>query len=546
MANDIKLQRDRFMGFSFAAADLLIELDEQGSILFCMGASQNLLGMPVQKVIKQPLNNFVINADKIMLNFLFDNIKVGDRRGPIKIHTLKNGIKVPVQISIFKMPSDSGKINVVMNNLDPFAMGLNDPTRDDETGLLTKDAFFTMAEATINGAQNTGTDISLTMINMPDKDELDKRMGDKNAKEFKNKAASFLRAVSIGDSAASLNNNSFGLIHEDTMDSDKITEEIRNISKEYDEDGTSVQIGASTIEIDENVDPGDMSRALAYTINQYVSDTQFSNGRGASFEKQVNSQITNTVEQIRWFKNIIKNKKISYVAQEIVNIKTNEVHHHELLMRFEENVSPFQRLVFAEKVGIIHELDLIVLEQAVNWINETPKHLHFSLAVNISGASIARADFCFKMLKLIIEKLRYPKRLLIEITESAEIESLKKTNDFFKNIRAKGVKLCIDDFGAGAASLNYLRMLDVDIVKIDGSYIRESMKYGREDKILKAMINLCKSMNMEIVAEQIETKEQAKYLTELGVDYGQGYLYHKPDSVNTIINNLDKQAKKSA
>ncbi|PCI87150.1 MAG: hypothetical protein COB24_07005 [Hyphomicrobiales bacterium] len=546
MANEIKLQRDRFMGFSFAAADLLIELDEQGSILFCMGASHNLLGMPVQEVIKQPLNNFVINADKVMLNFLFDNIKVGDRRGPIKIHTLKNGIKVPVQISIFKMPSDTGKINVVMNNLDPFAMGLNDPMRDDETGLLTKDAFFTMAEATISGAQNTGIDISLTMISMPDKDELDKRMGNKNAEEFKNKAASFLRAVSVGDSAASLNSNSFGVIHEDTIDSDKITQEIRNISKEYDEDGTSVQIGASTIEIDENVDPGDMSRALAYTINQYVSDTQFSNGRGASFEKQVNSQISNTVEQIKWFKNIIKNKKISYVAQEIVNIKTNEVHHHELLMRFEENVSPFQRLVFAEKVGIIHELDLIVLEQAVNWINETPKHPCFSLAVNISGASIARADFCFKMLKLIIEKLHHPKRLLIEITESAEIESLKKTNDFFKNIRAKGVKLCIDDFGAGAASLNYLRMLDVDIVKIDGSYIRESMKYGREDKILKAMINLCKSMNMEIVAEQIETKEQAKYLTELGVDYGQGYLYHKPDSVNTIINNLNKQIKKSA
>ncbi|MGL1919657.1 MAG: EAL domain-containing protein [Hyphomicrobiales bacterium] len=546
MDSEIKLQRDRFMGFSFAAADLLIELDEQGCIQFAMGASQNLLGMPVQKVIKKPLNQFVVKADKTMLTFLFDSIKVGERRGPIKIQTLKNDIPTPVQISIFKMPNDAGKINVVLNNLDPLSLGINDPSRDDDTGLLTKEAFFTMAEATIGNAQNSQTDISLTMINMPDEDELDERMGSKNAAEFKTKAASFLRAVSIGDTATVLNKNSFSIIHEDGVETEKITEEIKNISKEYDEDGTSVQIGSSSIEIDKNVDPGDMSRALAYTINQYVSDTQYSDGRGASFEKQVNSQITNTIEQIKWFKNIIKKNQIGYVAQEIVSIKSREVHHHELLMRFEQNVSPFQRLVFAEKVGIIHELDLIMLTKAIEWINQTPDHPEFSLAVNVSGASIARADFCFKMLKLVSEKLRYPKRLLIEITESAEIESLKKTNEFFKNIRAKGIKLCIDDFGAGAASLNYLRMLDVDIVKIDGTYIRESMKYGREDKILKAMVNLCKSMNMEIVAEQIETKEQAQYLTELGVDYGQGYLYHKPSPVKGIIESLGKDLKKTA
>lgn len=534
------------MGFSFAAADLLIELDEQGCIQFAMGASQNLLGMPVQKVIQKPLNQFVANADKTMLTFLFDSIKVGERRGPIKIHTLKNDNYIPVQISIFKMPNDAGKINVVLNNLDPLSLGINDPNRDNDTGLLTKDAFFTMAESTISSAANAGTNISLTMINMPDEDELEERMGAENATEFKNKAASFLRAVSVGDSAASLDNNSFSVIHEEGIETETIKQEIRNISKEYDEDGTSVQIGSSTIEIDTNVDPGDMSRALAYTINQYVSDTQYSDGRGASFEKQVNSQITNTIEQIKWFKNVIKKNKFGYVAQEIVCIKSGVVHHHELLLRFEQNVSPFQRLVFAEKVGIIHELDLIILTQAIDWINETPNNPEFSLAVNVSGASIARADFCFKMLKLISEKLRYPKRLLIEITESAEIESLKKTNDFFKNIRAKGVKLCIDDFGAGAASLNYLRMLDVDIVKIDGSYIRESMKYGREDKILKAMVNLCKSMNMEIVAEQIETKEQAQYLTELGVDFGQGYLYHRPSPIAGILENLGKKDKKTA
>lgn len=545
MSNEIKQQRDRFMGFSFAAADLLIELDEQCCITFCMGASQNLFGATAEQLLKQPFNRFVSNADKTVLTFLFDSLKEGQRKGPLKIHVLKNDIKTPVQVSIFKMPGGDNTINLAINDLDPLALNMNDPNRDNETGLLTKDAFFNTTEATISNAKNLGNQINMTLIDMPNQEDLEFQMGEENAEEFKNKAASFLRAVSVGDSAAKITNDKFSIIHPNGLESDHISQEIENISKEFN-DGTQINIGSNTLEIDTEVNATDMASALAYTINQYVSDNNNGIGKSASFEKQVNSQITTTIDQIKWFKNVIKKNQIGYVAQEIVSIKQQKIHHYELLVRFEKDVSPFQRLVFAEKVGIIHELDLVILGQAIKWINKTPNHPNFSLAVNISGASVARADFCFKMLKLITEELHFPKRLLIEITESAEIESLRKVNEFFKNIRAKGIKLCIDDFGAGAASLNYLRLLDVDIVKIDGAYIRESMKSGREDKILKAMVQLCKSMKMEVVAEQIETPEQAKYLNELGVDFGQGYLYHRPSPVKGIMDNLGKDKSKTA
>lgn len=549
MESEIKLQRDRFMGFSFAAADLLIELDGQGRIQFCMGASQNLFGLPVDKLFHQQLDQLVSETDKATLGFLLDNINVGERRGPIKIHTLKNNHELAVQISIFKMPNESGNIHVVINNLDPLSLGLNDPNRDDKTNLLTKNAFFVIAAATISNAKNNDEDINLTLIDMPSELELDEQMGPENAIEFKSKTASLLRALSVNDTAANLDDNNYSVIHKHGLKRDQITREIENISKKYNESGQSTQIGASSIEIDTDVDADEMSRALAYTINQYVSNRQFSVGSSGTsipgFEKQVTSQVSNTVNQIKWFKNAIRKNKIAYVAQEIVDIKSRRVHHYELLLRFEPDISPFQKLQFAEKVGIIHELDIVTLENAIKWLNDTAGLANFSLAVNISGASIARADFCFKMLKLINSELHNPKRLLIEITESWEIDSFKKVNDFFKSMRAKGVNICIDDFGAGAASLSYLRHLDVDIVKIDGSYIRECMKYGREDKILKAMINLCKSMNLKLIAEQIETPEQAKYLLDLGVKYGQGYLFHKPMPVKSVIEILKKPPQKS-
>ncbi|MBM3510694.1 MAG: EAL domain-containing protein [Alphaproteobacteria bacterium] len=117
---------------------------------------------------------------------------------------------------------------------------------------------------------------------------------------------------------------------------------------------------------------------------------------------------------------------------------------------------------------------------------------------------------------------------MFEVTESAEIINLEQTNKLIRELRDKGHHVCLDDFGAGAAAFQYLRALDIDFVKIDGSYVREALSKPNGKSFLKAMASLCADIGIDTIAEMVEDEPVAKFLIEACVKYGQGYLFGKP------------------
>ena len=117
--------------------------------------------------------------------------------------------------------------------------------------------------------------------------------------------------------------------------------------------------------------------------------------------------------------------------------------------------------------------------------------------------------------------------MLLEITETRLIDDLDRANQLIGKLRAAGHVVCLDDFGAGAASLDYLRKLDVDFVKIDGRYI-QTMEAGSKDAtIVKHVVQMCAELGMQTIAEMIETQETADLVKSLGVNLGQGWVYAK-------------------
>ncbi len=150
------------------------------------------------------------------------------------------------------------------------------------------------------------------------------------------------------------------------------------------------------------------------------------------------------------------------------------------------------------------------------------------VAVNLSGRSLENPAFVSVMLELLA---RYPNlrhRLMIEVTESSRIKNLERVGKVIQSFRSAGHRVCIDDFGAGSAALQYLRFLNVDVIKIDGLYVREIATNPNDRTLVKAIQFLCNELKCESVAEMIEEAAQAKLLRELGVKFGQGYLYGKP------------------
>ena len=164
----------------------------------------------------------------------------------------------------------------------------------------------------------------------------------------------------------------------------------------------------------------------------------------------------------------------------------------------------------------------------VEWQARSPLNNFLTMSVNLSGKHFAQPDLVEQIRKILVETRVNPACLKLEITESAIMENAENTITMLKNIRALGIKLSIDDFGTGYSSLSYLHRFPIDTLKVDRSFV-SSMEDGSENgEIVRTIIALAKTLNLDVVAEGIETIHQLHQLRILGCDHGQGYLFSRP------------------
>jgi len=223
------------------------------------------------------------------------------------------------------------------------------------------------------------------------------------------------------------------------------------------------------------------------------------------------------------------------VFQPIVNLYSGEVSHYEVLIRMRgddnEVISPLEFVPVAERMGLIHSIDLWVLENAIEFLAKLPvDKANISLSINLS--SVAFQDT--SLLPTIKEKLELTwvdaRRITFEITETAAVENFEKTRDMITKIRALGCKFALDDFGAGFCSFNYLKTFTVDYVKIDAQFIRNLTNNPTDQILVKSMTDLVANLGKKTIAEYVDTPEAIEKLREIGVNFGQGYIFGKPET----------------
>ena len=227
----------------------------------------------------------------------------------------------------------------------------------------------------------------------------------------------------------------------------------------------------------------------------------------------------------------IQERRFRLLFQPIVTLADRQVRHFEALLRptpapglAVRGVQEF--VLFAEAAGLSEELDWAVLDAAAE-ASEAARGT--PVAVNVSGLSMQSSAFRDRMLDRLARATKAGANLLIELTETADIEDLNSAVASMAGLRAAGVPVCLDDFGSGAAAFRYLREFRVDYVKLDGSYVRGALTNAREHGFLLTMVELANFMGAKTVAETIETEEQARLMREIGVEFGQGYLFGRPE-----------------
>lgn len=250
----------------------------------------------------------------------------------------------------------------------------------------------------------------------------------------------------------------------------------------------------------------------------------------ATLAESVGDAVGEALETVRAFQDTVARRAFGVVFQPIVDIHRGAVHHFEALCRFDGSAaSPFKAISFAEQAGLVHEFDLAMASMVVDRMRaarEAGDDLR--VAVNVSGYSIGVPAYLDGLLRLLNANRWTQGRLSFEITESSRMSELDSANEFIQALRRLGHPVCLDDFGAGAASFQYLSVLDVDVVKIDGSAIANARSAEKGEALLSALTELCRRIGVATVAEMVEDADSLAFCRDCGCDFAQGYLFGKP------------------
>lgn len=230
----------------------------------------------------------------------------------------------------------------------------------------------------------------------------------------------------------------------------------------------------------------------------------------------------------------IERAELEVNYQPKIDLKNGKVIGAEALIRWKHKdlnfVPPSQFIGLAEESGFIHKLGDWMLHQVSKDIKSwEEKGIHIpSVSLNLSPLQFGDADLPRKIESALRQYRVNPVKLEIEITESLNLFDIEKILDRIVGIKEIGVGLSIDDFGTGYSSLSYLHRIPADILKIDRSFIQDIPDNPSHVSLTKAIIAMAHELNLKVVAEGVETKEQEKFLKKLYCDYAQGYLYSKP------------------
>ncbi|HSK40219.1 MAG TPA: EAL domain-containing protein [Arenibaculum sp.] len=506
----LRAERNRFVGFAFAAADVLIEVSADGGVVEAVGAVQAVLGHSPETLKGRSFGTLFAKTDRRRVEAMIMGLPTAKRVRPMAVTVDRPGSPVLVVLGACRLPDQGCQITLTMLPDD-----LAGHDRDVAANLPDADSFIAQAQAAMmrDAAGGQGT---LTLLRL--KETGDGGMQAHDAVDtFLSDLGAFLRTHAVGDAAGRLDAHRFGVVRDARQD-DAFGAVRRLVPPGMEVVAHDIDLAAP------NLTPKDAARALAYTVRLFMhSDESFSTEALSDGFRRL---LDDTVSRVHHLKSSI-GSDIRIVFQPIVRMVDRGVHHHEVLARMPPGRPIQEQVGLAEEVGLTAEFDLAVCQLAMRRLESASAG---DLAVNVSGQSID-SDIFMEMLDRLLGGFGTERRRLIfEITETVSLSDLPRASRIVAHLQRAGHRICIDDYGIGAASMTYLRALPVDFVKIDGSFIEQLPGNARDRTILRALGDLCRELGIQTVAERIEREDQARCLHEIGIPFGQGWLFGRPSA----------------
>ena len=506
----VSIDPRRLLGLAFASADLLVEL-QSGRVRLALGAAQKVMGKSEVGLMGQAWSELFHPDDRPLMDAMLSCADDGARRGPVVLRLAGDNERC-VRVILRALPENEGRISCAAT----AAQSAGPPLTADS--LQPRESFDDIAQGLFEAARVTGLELELAMVEFAGLGALRESLEPSEVAALDVRVASAVRAESHGGSAATrLSPERFALLRQrDDRPENMVKRLTRMVSADVNAHVVPLEAGGGARAM----------RALRYALDDFLREG-LNDEAPTSLAEAMNRSVKRTLARASALGVAVSQRRFNLAFQPVVSLATGLAHHHEVLVRFEDGGSPFAMIRMAEEFDLIEELDHAIVEQVVKKLaNDHERKLR--LAVNISGRTIGNESFVDNVGRLLAKYDEAKGRLIFEITETCAIDNLLIANQHIQSLRAMGSLVCLDDFGAGSSSFAYLQQLQLDIVKIDGRYVRELADNGRDGALVRRLVELCRDLKIRTVAEMVETIEVEEIVRQAGVDFAQGWLYGKP------------------
>ncbi|HHK74752.1 MAG TPA: EAL domain-containing protein, partial [Rhizobiales bacterium] len=408
---------------------------------------------------------------------------------------------------------------------------------DDLTGLPNRRRFRDRLNEVCKAHRQDGAAFAVCIVNIDFfktiNDLYGNNVGDKVLQQI---AARLSETVDSEEHIARLGGNEFAIYSERATSSTKVRHFSSMIEKAlrepFDASGQSVLL---TVSIGFSLFPehGRTPDLLIERANHAVHAAK-SDGRRQSIiftpQLELGTQKRSKIEQE--LRQAINRNEIELVYQPIIDLKTGRYASFEALARWRHeemgNISPDVFITIAEQSGLITQLTNNLLRKAALTARQWPEDV--KLSFNLSADQLVRPGAGLVLISILAETGLNPWRLEVELTETSIMRDMERALDTIRNLRDAGINISLDDFGTGQSSLGYIRDIPLSKIKIDKSFIDRICDDKKNRDIVGVIFDMCRSLDLDSVAEGIETVEQLDILLANGAQLGQGYLFSQPVS----------------
>ena len=554
------LEREkRFRALVQRSSDIITVVDTSGTIRYQSPAVQAVLGCSPTELVGQPLHTLLSPTNPHRTAAYLAEI-ISDPHGRLLWSGAvrhRDGGDIHLEAAAVNLLDDPGVRGIVLTIRDiTERKGLEERLRHQAfhhplTGLPNRALFRDRLQHTLANASRSGVPIAVLLIDIDRfkviNDTLGHSAGDTVLLQVAHRLSAVLRS---GDTAAHIGGDEFAILLANADDAtamlvaDRLFHALRApVDAEGSEFFISISVGLAVCTGDGDVGPDNQVDSILGRADVAMYAAKF-NGRGRMerYEPAMHELALHRLRLGGELRGAAERQEFFLLYQPVVSLSTGVIEGVEALVRWRHPdrgvVPPLEFIAAAEETGMIVPIGTWILETACREAQSWPTRdggPPLSVAVNVSGRQIREPDFAETVLRALAVTGMDPRRLVLEVTESVLVEDIEAAREQFGTVRSRGVRIAMDDFGAGYSSLGYLRALPLDIIKIDRMFVA-GLGVSEDDRELTlALVHLLRTTSVRIVAEGIETVEQLDCVRGLGIEAAQGYLFSRPIEATALL-----------